>query len=268
MNFWQFCEERERIRLNREAGKPRSEWTSDDVLSRFRFTNICRRHDYGSRLLETAIEWCETDEMKIHLALCYRYLGSPEWLPSALGPMETPAERTKKIRKRQDRSEVVMNTRAYQAIVPEFKSMIDFVIDHSESMTKVILASPFSQPLEVVQQLADYSRAADYYAAWFQAMETVKDIMWFLPERINPDGIVRLGPGAVTGLTEHLGRMPSRAEAQAITLEMSQERTLCPPSLKELWNHDIVEHALCEFGKYCRSARGERKGGDWAPTHG
>jgi hypothetical protein len=275
MDFWLFCEAREQIRLNREAGLPRSEWTSDEVLKKFRFTNIDRQYDYGSRLLWDASEWCEDDLLLVHLCFAYRYLGSPVWLPPALAPMQIVTERSLKIKKRQDRGEVCMNTRAYQAIVPLGMSMIDFVIDHGQEMSDLILrhCSPLRcgvsepiPPLTLVNALGEKSRELGYHAAWFQAMETVKDIMHLKPNWVDPRGAVRLGPGAVTGLMEHLGRMPGRKEAMKIVADMVDEGINHHPGSVN-WTYDVIEHALCEYGKYCRSARGERKGGDWEPTH-
>jgi hypothetical protein len=42
--LWAYIEERERIRLRKEAGEP-FPWTEDPILRAFKFTNVRRIHD-------------------------------------------------------------------------------------------------------------------------------------------------------------------------------------------------------------------------------
>lgn len=51
--FWDFVRERELIRLRRLAGLPREQWTSDEILQTYSFTNVKRHHDRVTRLLLT-----------------------------------------------------------------------------------------------------------------------------------------------------------------------------------------------------------------------
>lgn len=50
--FVAFIKERERVRLAREAGKPRP-WTKDPILDKYRFCNIRREDDYVTRWLRS-----------------------------------------------------------------------------------------------------------------------------------------------------------------------------------------------------------------------
>jgi hypothetical protein len=43
--FFEFMRKREQIRLNRAAGLPREEWTDDEILRTYKFTNVKREHD-------------------------------------------------------------------------------------------------------------------------------------------------------------------------------------------------------------------------------
>jgi len=49
--FYKFLVARESIRLRREAGLPREEWTSDPIFKQFSFTNVKREHDRTTTLL-------------------------------------------------------------------------------------------------------------------------------------------------------------------------------------------------------------------------
>jgi hypothetical protein len=43
--FFKFCRERHSIFLRREAGLPREQWTTDPILSKYKFTNVYRELD-------------------------------------------------------------------------------------------------------------------------------------------------------------------------------------------------------------------------------
>ena len=45
MAFFDFCREREAIRLRRESGEPREKWTQDPVFQQGRFLNVFREDD-------------------------------------------------------------------------------------------------------------------------------------------------------------------------------------------------------------------------------
>lgn len=49
--FFEFLRKREGIRLAKEAGKPREEWTDDPILQQYKFTNVKREHDWTTQQL-------------------------------------------------------------------------------------------------------------------------------------------------------------------------------------------------------------------------
>ena len=49
--FFDFCREREAIRLRREAGEPRDNWTKDPVFQQGRFLNVFREDDRVTKAL-------------------------------------------------------------------------------------------------------------------------------------------------------------------------------------------------------------------------
>ena len=49
--FFDFCREREAIRLRREAGEPRENWTKDPVFQQGRFLNVFREDDRVTKAL-------------------------------------------------------------------------------------------------------------------------------------------------------------------------------------------------------------------------
>ena len=49
-SFFEFCKERENIRLKRERGEP-GPWTTDEVFQNGRFLNVFREDDRGTKAL-------------------------------------------------------------------------------------------------------------------------------------------------------------------------------------------------------------------------
>ena len=49
--FFDFCREREAIRLRREQGEPRENWTKDPVFQQGRFLNVFREDDRVTKAL-------------------------------------------------------------------------------------------------------------------------------------------------------------------------------------------------------------------------
>ena len=54
--FFDFCREREAIRLRREVGQPRENWTQDPVFQQGRFLNVFREDDRVTKALFLFVE--------------------------------------------------------------------------------------------------------------------------------------------------------------------------------------------------------------------
>ncbi len=82
--FFRYMNERELIRLRREAGQPRDSWTTDEVLSRYKFTNIKRAHDRTTRRLHEELfdKGDQNSEFRAEEVLLnctiFRYFGTVE----------------------------------------------------------------------------------------------------------------------------------------------------------------------------------------------
>lgn len=81
--FYDFMQKREAIRLARLEGRPRSEWTDDEILKTYKFTNVKREHDRTSIGLfklydqyEKETSWTYQDCLLTCAA--YRYFGTVE----------------------------------------------------------------------------------------------------------------------------------------------------------------------------------------------
>ena len=54
-SFWWFVNERENVRLNREDGLPRDQWTDDPILRQYHFCNIRREDDRGTKEIRKVV---------------------------------------------------------------------------------------------------------------------------------------------------------------------------------------------------------------------
>lgn len=81
--FWAFVRERETIRLRRRAGLPMADWTKDEVLKQYSFTNVKRHHDRTTQLLVSEFyDPNRTPDQKLEVyllnAAIFRYFGTLE----------------------------------------------------------------------------------------------------------------------------------------------------------------------------------------------
>ena len=68
--FFDFCREREIIRLARESGAP-APWTDDPFFLKWRFLNVFRDDDRGSRIIFQFAKNLEKDLPTLIHALCF-----------------------------------------------------------------------------------------------------------------------------------------------------------------------------------------------------
>ncbi len=78
--FFDFCREREKIRLKRESGAPYP-WTDDPIFQQGRFLNIFREDDRGSKAILSFAKDLEKDlPMLIHSLFFARWCNRSETL--------------------------------------------------------------------------------------------------------------------------------------------------------------------------------------------
>lgn len=95
--YWRFADERQRIFIRRQAGAP-SPWTSDPILSAYRFTNAYRVHDRVSQYLVRRVQYddasASTKENIFFRTMLFKIFNRIDtWrrLKSALGAIDVDA---------------------------------------------------------------------------------------------------------------------------------------------------------------------------------
>lgn len=247
--FFDFCEERELIKIKKESNKP-FPWSEDLILQKHKFTNINRNDDRGTRLLFNLVETkCKTFEETLKAICIYRFSGS---LNDHINMMSnTPSnlwfEKLKE-------TKLLFNQTAYQCGFPKGKgSGIHFLREILEQVVNdfYINLTQFNNIsiLNGAKVLCDIFVKYKYKRMNFQATEICKDLAYFKPEYINIDSECTLGPGAKKGLKIIFN-----------TGKKSNMKFLLNNELnKKNYNYSILEHGLCEFSKYCEFQSGKRK---------
>ena len=252
LKFFEFCAEREAIRLRREAGQP-FPWTDNEILRDYRFTNINRKHDKGTVALIKAIndsppEARPSFQHIYHFVNVYRFLGSPLWVVDLANL--APLDRNKCIQERWHSGLSVMKMSAYQINVPAGMSPIDLACSLwptlPDKITKLQEGCGCTGMLAVRAVVAQYTKDIGYNACYFHGMEIAKDLSLLFPSKFDPQSEVALGPGAIKGIEHALdGVCEDIYDLQLRSIAINMPMTM-----------STLEHALCEYGKYVEAFNG------------
>lgn len=240
--FLGFCLERESIRLKKDVHNEQRPWTNDKVLHKYRFTNLDRSHDRGTKKLMQVLKHRSLDEA-IYLTLLYRISGSNIKILEIL-----------ELERFDNWFETVCSIRplfrvdCYQAVWPkgegkglEFLTQVlpTFHLD----VAKILYAIDNKVTLKQLSKLiSDVFPKYGYNKLKFQSAECAKDFSEMLPWKIDRDSYCELGPGSYSMLQIMYPRL-RRKEAM--------EKLISYHRNKEFnFNYAVLEHALCEFNKY------------------
>lgn len=242
--FWWFCEERERIRIAKESGKKRP-WTSDPILDRHKFTNVDRLHDRGTMMLANLVK--NHNNFDKYKAICiYRFSGS---YSNNIVLMEktNPNDWFTELRSQK----TLFNSKAYQANWGRGKGRgINFILNClpqfcDESYPK--LDTPNKLGIKEARDIMCLQlQSQDYLAMRFQATEIAKDLSEFTPF-VDKDSICPMNGGAVKGL-RYIFNNSSNKNVQLLIDDPRNPN----------YNTQVLEHALCEYSKYCDFRNGIR----------
>jgi hypothetical protein len=281
--FVHYLNEREAIRQKRVAGEP-GPWTTDPILSRYKFTNILRKHDRTTQWLIR--NWYNPNRgnvpkqvMALNCAIA-RYFGSIEfledvgfqyeWNPDFL--IRRAGERLAAGKKVFTGAYIITNagsTDPKQIVVVSqfltpFRMRLDSVIGMAERTNR------WQEVCELLQGMPGIGP--------FMAKEIALDMM-LTPVLENATDKLTwspAGPGAIRGLNRlhdrptQAGMPQQRAQhkMQALLGRLSMDRAFKDymPEIGVHYGVTDVQFSLCELDKYLRVKNGEgrpRSGYDW-----
>jgi hypothetical protein len=276
-DFLHWATERERVRLQRAAGKP-APWTKDQIIGRFRFCNVRRRHDRVSQWIdERIIKGREDSSLWVELALA-RCINYPDTINMLMEQGLWPDRRTPMIptywrgigdalNKRMQSGQQTW-TGAY-IVRAESNSKVDwFEWGKGRYVAQIVVGRLWNDRAKIEPNLRFTVQRAhetlkDHYG-WgsFMAGQVVADLTYspYLDKAPDLYTFAPLGPGSARGINRLCGRELTaplkQAEAILIMQEMREALITADRSFSDLSLHD-VQNIFCEVDKYLRVKFGE-----------
>ena len=257
--FHYWIQEREAVRLKKEAGQP-PPWTDDPILQSYRFTNVRRMDDKVSRWLLD--HWYRPFRDHPHLlvaAALARFFNQPRTLAEITDLVFAPRVEWTKIKRRvvrlRDGGGGPIFNAAYMVRGNDGPDKITSVVDHN--------VRPLTRDPPAVDS-ASLERtwtalAARYGFGSFMAGQVVADLRWAVTgEWADRDRWAPLGPGSRRGLNRLLGRPPEtpvtqpQFEQELVTV-MHGCLDVLPPTLTVRLEAMDYQNCLCEYDKACRA---------------
>lgn len=263
--YFKTAREREKIRLARSAGKP-APWTTDPILSAFRFTNVRREHDRVTVWFRNSLrDPLREDAGRVVLATVVFRTFNLVTTGEKLKPMLLRGAWDGSKARALLAGQAPVVTGAYIVRSPWGMNKLDGVI-------KIIDGFLDTDVLEGMREVSSLREAHTLlmqvpYFGHFTAYEIVSDLRWtsVLQHAPDIDTWANPGPGCLRGMEYILGiPLPqSRANRELCLanmvwlLECSRKARYWPQEWGQ-WEMREVEHWLCEFSKYQHAMEGKR----------
>lgn len=258
--FFDWCKERERIRVRRESGAS-APWSDDPIFQKGRFLNVFREDDRVTKALLKFVEpvaakgdaadllqaiffarWCNSDATlqnlspdllkdseKLKVALAGM---TPSWANETAYPVEPVTWEGKKYER-------------FEAATELFGQIASFLVQAIESAQGDV-----QKATEVVN--SKFGMDND-----FPIFMACMDIAWFRPDLIDPASPVPLGIGTIAfvkRLQDHLGIQDHNELFQRM-IELQAEYW---PDAKRKFQPIDIEYLTCECRKYYSYVNGTK----------
>lgn len=284
-DFMAFINEREQVRLRKEADLP-FPWTEDEILRKYKFTNVRRHHDRTSNdLRQSFYSRNYTDDLATILmnAATFRYFGTTEFA-RAIGwtPFDEMTEehwdRVKETARHRLKNKQRVFTGAYvitnQGIsAPKQEVVVDYFL---KGLQKAVPAL-----INVVQETQSWRRLSEemshcigFGGSGFMVKETLLDTtytgFWADQQMTEKEGMFSfpmdwmnytpIGPGARRGAARVNGDDEAKPvkyeDANYVIFDLLLDANNGMYHHGKLAPHDI-QFQLCEFDKYERVRLGQ-----------
>lgn len=265
--YW--IEEREAIRLKKEAGEPKP-WTDDVILQSYRFCNIRRMDDKVSKWLyeNWYRKYLTHSNMFLAVALA-RFINLPSSL-SLLTKVIFAGRITDRVvsidwelvkqilREHRDAGNVVFNG-AYMVRGNDGMDKIESVVDYYVRPLTTLRIFPDSMEKTHANILTSYGMGS------FMAGQITADLRWAEPGTWKDCRTwAPMGPGSQRGMNWLLGReIKFKYKAEQFLTELRKtaadlEALVSTQAMSRLELMDI-QNCMCEFDKYSRTLAGISK---------
>jgi hypothetical protein len=256
--FFDFCREREKIRLARESGTP-APWTEDPIFQKGRFLNVFREDDRGSIAILRFAKNLEQDlPALIHALFFARWCNRQETLDKvSIKILSKPEE----LRKKLETLEPWCNVTAYPVEPVHWEGVQYSRIDAAAtlfgeikgSLTDAVTGAQ-GDVIKATNDVNDLFRMQNDFPIFM----AVIDLAWFRPDVIDPGSHVPTGIGAVAYLNRlqtHFGLNDHQQTCDRI-ITLQKEYW---PEAKRAFQPIDIEYISCECRKYYSYVNGTKQ---------
>ena len=256
-SFFDFCREREKIRIARENGDP-FPWTDDPIFQKARFLNVFREDDRGSKAILSFAKGLENDlPMLIHTLFFARWCNRQETLDKLSSNMLLQPEA---LLKTLNSFNAWCNLTAYPVERVHWER-----VEYSRLDSAVKLFLTIKEPLTkiIIRAEGDVIKATNAINTHFKMQNdfpifmAVMDLAWFRPDIIYPTSNVPTGIGAVAYL-DRLQKCLGLKNHQETCEKMIALQKEYWPEAKRSFQPIDIEYLSCECRKYYSYVNGTK----------
>jgi len=257
-DFFDFCRERENIRLEREMGSPKP-WTDDPIFQKGRFLNVFREDDRGSKAILRFARSLEKDlSALIHALFFARWCNRQETLDKLSIKI---LSRPKELRKKLGTLESWCNVTAYPVEPVHWEGM-----QYSRFDAATILFGEIKESLTetITGAQGDVIKATNAVNALFRMQNdfpifmAIIDLAWFRPDVIDLASHVPTGIGAVAFLDRIQKHFGLDNHQQTCDRMIALQKEYWPEAKRRFQPIDI-EYLSCECRKYYSYVNGTKQ---------
>lgn len=278
LRFAGFIRERELLRFRKEHGL--EPWTTDPILSKYRFCNVHREDDKVTRWISE--NWRAPYKNLRHLwffMVLARMINNIESLEELPPPSDRWLVGTflKKMKDREQKGLRVFNPAYIVSTCGKQMNKIDYVAEHILLPAWMNRHNVHPSLVSSLQDYAELLQKEVYGVSTFMAGQIIADLKYEVPllDMFDWETFAVSGPGSRRGLNRlcerPIGSSWKESEWHAVLLQLRGfvvDKALPTVQLaakmpKEAWIHDLhaqdLQNCLCEYDKYCRVANNEGK---------
>lgn len=257
-SFFEFCIDRHDIYIRKEIDRAPAPWTTDNILKNFKFCNIFRELDAGTRVIATR-HWEDPLDALLNI-VCYRFFNRRDHF-ERIGEVRVAGW---------DPEEFLRRVEMAKAQGPVFSDA--YLVHGNEKHIARRLQWVIDNGADLLQALGKSGSAADSYRA-LRRIDGVGQFigyqMWLDASYhgLHPwtgDDFVVVGPGSKWGLALMTGRpdvkgvknawcvsaMEALRDEQGVYLESIERGKGKRLDYERPMSLEAIEHALCEWRKY------------------
>ena len=256
-SFFDFCREREKIRIARENGDP-FPWTDDPIFQKARFLNVFREDDRGSKAILSFAKGLENDlPMLIHTLFFARWCNRQETLDKLSSNMLLQPEA---LLKTLNSFNNWCNLTAYpvervhweRLDYSRLDSAVKLFLNIKESLTKIIIRAE-GDVIKATNAINTHFKMQNDFPIFMAVM----DLAWFRPDIIYPTSNVPTGIGAVAYL-DRLQKCLGLKNHQETCEKMIALQKEYWPEAKRSFQPIDIEYLSCECRKYYSYVNGTK----------